>query len=494
MAGEIPPLRNKQAGQLMVCRHNTGQNKTIADVASGTTHAHTLVASVCAAAASDVDALIGNGGVGVMNVSRSIRKEWDRAILIVFATVMLAVCISPALTSATYIPPDPTDLVNTTGRYWVNYTWQAGSGWHLITGEADGGFYGYNRTGSSWQSDGVIVSGLPDVGNYSAPAVFRKGDEWHLITGEADGGFYGYNWTGSSWQSDGVIVSGLPDADLPDAADHLKPTVFRKDEEWYLIAGAADGGFYGYTWTGSSWQSDGGIVSGLPDVGNYSAPTVFRKGAEWHLITGEADGRFYGYNRTGSSWQSDGMIISGLPDVRDGSTPAVFDMGGNVTDSYNISVNGTWYNGTTNMSINETIGSGGWLNITIWAWNTSGTGTLSAVCISDTVQAPKDPISTFGLVGSVPTGGRDGIYPPGWLETPTPAVTATKAPTPSTTVTATAAPPGEYVTATKASTKAKPAAEGTTTTTPAKSAPGFTAAFVIAGMLAVAYAMMRRRA
>ncbi|RLG29527.1 hypothetical protein DRO03_07055 [Methanosarcinales archaeon] len=533
-------------------RHNTGQNETIADVASGTTDAHTLVASVCAAAASDVDALIGNGGVGVMKVSRSIRKEWDRAILIAFATVMLVVCISPVLTSATYIPPDPTDLVNTTGRYWVNYTWQAGSGWYLITGEADGGFYGYNRTGSSWQSDsgivsglpdigtcsaptvfrkgdewyliageadggfhgynrtgsswqsdGRIISGLPDVGNYSAPTVFRKGDEWYLIAGEADGGFHGYNWTGSSWQSDSAIISDLPDADLPDAADHLKPTVFRKGGEWYLVAGAGDGGFYGYNRTGSSWQSDSGIVSDLPDVGNYSAPTVFRKGDEWYLVAGAADGGFHGYNWAGSSWQSDGVIASGLPDAMDGSTPAVFDMGGNVTDSYNISVNGTWYNGTTNTFINETIGSGGWLNITIWAWNTSGTGTLSAVYISDNVQAPKDLLSTFGLVGSVPTGGSGGsggTYPPGWLETPTPAVTATKAPTPSTTATATSAPPGEYVTATKASTKAKPAAakateaaaEGTATGTAKNGLPGFTAVFVITGMLAVAYAMMRR--
>jgi PGF-CTERM protein len=38
-----------------------------------------------------------------------------------------------------------------------------------------------------------------------------------------------------------------------------------------------------------------------------------------------------------------------------------------------------------------------------------------------------------------------------------------------------------------------PAAEGTTAETAKKDAPGFTAVFVIAGMLAVAYAMMRRR-
>ncbi|MEA3323555.1 MAG: PGF-CTERM sorting domain-containing protein, partial [Euryarchaeota archaeon] len=72
-----------------------------------------------------------------------------------------------------------------------------------------------------------------------------------------------------------------------------------------------------------------------------------------------------------------------------------------------------------------------------------------------------------------------------------------KAPT---NATATVAPPGEQVTPAPTKTKpaaskaAAPAAEGTTTGKPTNGAAGFTAVFVIAGMLAVAYAMMRRRA
>ncbi|NOQ34259.1 MAG: PGF-CTERM sorting domain-containing protein, partial [Methanosarcinales archaeon] len=103
------------------------------------------------------------------------------------------------------------------------------------------------------------------------------------------------------------------------------------------------------------------------------------------------------------------------------------------------------------------------------------------------------PMATAAAGGSTGGGGGDGTYPPGW-GTPAPTVTATKAPA------ATDAPPGERVTpsptkkpaAAKATTQA---AEGTTAGTPAKKgAPGFTAVFAIAGMLAVAYAMMRRRA
>ncbi|MEA1894142.1 MAG: hypothetical protein U9N36_02865 [Euryarchaeota archaeon] len=69
-------------------------------------------------------------------------------------------------------------------------------------------------------------------------------------------------------------------------------------------------------------------------------------------------------------------------------------------------------------------------------------------------------------------------------------------PAASTASTATAAPPGERVT--PAATKAKPAAakaaapaaEWTTAERAKKSAPGFTAVFVIGGMPEVAYAMM----
>ncbi|MCD4816034.1 MAG: right-handed parallel beta-helix repeat-containing protein, partial [Methanosarcinales archaeon] len=59
----------------------------------------------------------------------------------------------------------------------------------------------------------------------------------------------------------------------------------------------------------------------------------------------------------------------------------------NVTDSYNVSLNGTWANGTTNTFANMNVGPSGWANITVFAYNASGTGTLSAGSVSDEVQA-----------------------------------------------------------------------------------------------------------
>jgi len=108
--------------------------------------------------------------------------------------------------------------------------------------------------------------------------------------------------------------------------------------------------------------------------------------------------------------------------------------------------------------------------------------------------------ATSGNSTATPTpsgsSGGDGTCPPGWFGTPAPSVTATKAPAASTT--ATVAPPGERVTPsptqkTAAAKATTPAAEGATTTTPSEGAPGFTAVSMIAGMLAVAYVVMRRR-
>jgi len=59
-----------------------------------------------------------------------------------------------------------------------------------------------------------------------------------------------------------------------------------------------------------------------------------------------------------------------------------------VTDSYNVNLNGVWNNGTANTFVNTSVCPGGWANITVFAYNASGTGTLSEGRASDVVQAP----------------------------------------------------------------------------------------------------------
>jgi len=59
---------------------------------------------------------------------------------------------------------------------------------------------------------------------------------------------------------------------------------------------------------------------------------------------------------------------------------------GNVTDSYNVSINGAWTNGTTNTYWNASYSAHAWQNITVYAWNSSGAGTLSAGSVSQDTQ------------------------------------------------------------------------------------------------------------
>ena len=64
---------------------------------------------------------------------------------------------------------------------------------------------------------------------------------------------------------------------------------------------------------------------------------------------------------------------------------------GNTTNSYNVSVNGIWHNGTTNTYYNNMVGPHGWSNITVWAYNSSGAGSLSSGSISQNTQVTNSP-------------------------------------------------------------------------------------------------------
>ena len=75
----------------------------------------------------------------------------------------------------------------------------------------------------------------------------------------------------------------------------------------------------------------------------------------------------------------------------------------NVTNSYNVSWNGTWYNDTINTYMNDSVGASGWANITVFAWNSSGNGVLSAGSVSDQVQAPPLVAPIITLLSQTPS-------------------------------------------------------------------------------------------
>lgn len=67
---------------------------------------------------------------------------------------------------------------------------------------------------------------------------------------------------------------------------------------------------------------------------------------------------------------------------------------GNITDSYNVNVNGVWTNGSTSTYMNTSGSAGSWVNISVWAYNSSGTGTLSLTGATMDTQIPAAPANT----------------------------------------------------------------------------------------------------
>jgi len=72
---------------------------------------------------------------------------------------------------------------------------------------------------------------------------------------------------------------------------------------------------------------------------------------------------------------------------------------GNKTDSYNVSIKSLWTNGTTSAYNNTPVLPHGWSNITVWAYNNSGSGSLSSTpAYRNTRLANNPPVQT--LIGN----------------------------------------------------------------------------------------------
>ncbi|NJD78008.1 MAG: PGF-pre-PGF domain-containing protein [Candidatus Methanoperedens sp.] len=70
---------------------------------------------------------------------------------------------------------------------------------------------------------------------------------------------------------------------------------------------------------------------------------------------------------------------------------------GNVTNSYNVSVNGSWTNGTASTYYNNTVGAHGWSNITVLAYNSSGSGSLNSTPVSQNTRVANNAPSQSAI-------------------------------------------------------------------------------------------------
>ncbi len=261
----------------------------------------------------------------------------------------------------------------------------------------------------TWSSDTGIVSGLSTVtGGYSSPAVFLKNNVWFLISGGYYSSFVGYNWTGTTWQSDAGIIKGIV------GSAYTIPTAFQKDNTWYLIVGDSYSTFNGYFWNGTGWNQSNMIVKGLTTVAYKSAPTAFQKDNTWYLISKVSGAVFYGYFWNGTAWNQSNLIVKGLTTVGYGGldvfykSPAFYLIAGDYNGAF------TGFNWTEPN-----------LNLTITSPTTSSSATVSAgsiVAVNFTLTDYGTNITSGVNVVNVTVGSvisnKSGIaYSNGWWTT-----------------------------------------------------------------------------
>jgi len=70
---------------------------------------------------------------------------------------------------------------------------------------------------------------------------------------------------------------------------------------------------------------------------------------------------------------------------------------GNQTDSYNVSINGTWNNGSSATSINTSLSPHGYVSIIVYAYNNTANGSLSTGYLSGSEAIDNNPISISGI-------------------------------------------------------------------------------------------------
>jgi parallel beta-helix repeat protein len=245
---------------------------------------------------------------------------------------------------------------------------------------SDGAAYDYFGRSASISGDYAIVGACydGDSGSYSGSAYIFKRDrtswsEQAKITAidGAEGDRFGHH---VSISGDSAIVGAYGDDDC----------------------GSNSGSAYIFKRDGASWDEQAKMTASDGAVDDYFSQSSVSISGDYAIVGAYGDDDC-GSN-SGSAYVYD-ILTRPPPDPTNLANTVgnywvnyTWQAGtGNVTDSYNVNMNGIWTNGTTATFLNTSVDADGWANITLWAWNTSGTGTLSAGCVSDEVQAPSEP-------------------------------------------------------------------------------------------------------
>lgn len=154
---------------------------------------------------------------------------------------------------------------------------------------------------ATWESDNIIVDGLPDVGALASASVLYKDESWFLISGNSSGLWNGFVLAsnGTTWIFNSTIIDGLPKLD-----GQASVTTFTMGTDSYLITGGEWENYRGFVLAsnGTTWISNTTINSGLIDEGGSQVPNVFQIGDDWYFLGGQQLGSWAGYAWDGTNW------------------------------------------------------------------------------------------------------------------------------------------------------------------------------------------------
>jgi len=268
--------------------------------------------------------------------------------------------------------------------------------WKLIIG-ADDEWFGYQWNGTAFELNASLITGLPTRNDIRGkPDLIVVGDELRIyFTERISSGNYEfrcYVWNGASWINTASLATGVV---KPTAT--YTPRVFNDSGTLNLIMfGNFEEPIFGYEWNGTAWNSKSDIINGLSSTSSEYGFGIFNDSGIWKIIKGDSDGLYTGYE-----WE---------PNPEEPSTPVnLINNTGNFwvefewedgtgyfyTDSFNISQNGSWTNGTRVFSINTVLSPHGSSEIIVYSYNE----TLDALSdnVTDNVTIPNNPITIINI-------------------------------------------------------------------------------------------------
>ena len=281
-------------------------------------------------------------------------------------------------------PAAITDLINTTGNFWVNYTWSPGANTDSYnisvnnswTNASSALYLNTSASAHAWVNISVYAwnSTLNTLSeNVSANTQVPNNPTSQAAIGDK-------NVTAGDWLNFSIIAVD-DDSDILTYGTNASNGIFNTTTGYFNWSTApADVGTY--VWYFNSSDGYGGLDSETITV---TVSSSYIPPAPMNLT-----------NSTGNYWVNYSWA-AGI---------------GNVTDSYNVSVNGAWTNGTTLPWINTTTIASAWVNITVLAFNSSGTGSLNLTAASQNTEAPAAPEPTPTPTPTPVTGGGGGG---GWI-------------------------------------------------------------------------------